>query len=48
MEKKHFKDTHMHGGGPSPSGSNFLHSYGLAAVSSAQTSANGLFPASKY
>ncbi|KAK7846535.1 serine/threonine-protein phosphatase bsl3 [Quercus suber] len=34
----------MHGGGPSPSGSNFRHSYGLAAVSSAHTSAKGRFP----
>lgn len=38
------KSTHMHGGGPSPSGSNFLHSYGLAEVSNAQTSAKGRFP----
>ena len=35
----------MQGGGPSPSGSNFRHSYGLAAVSSAHTSARGRFPA---
>jgi hypothetical protein len=34
----------MHGGGPSPSGSSFLHSYGLAAVSRAHTSASGRFP----
>lgn len=34
----------MQGGGPSPSGSNFRHSYGLAAVSKAQTSARGRFP----
>lgn len=34
----------MQGGGPSPSGSNFRHSYGLAAVSSAQTSAKGRLP----
>jgi hypothetical protein len=39
------KMYYMHGGGPSPSGSSFLHSYGLAAVSSAHTSANGRFPA---
>lgn len=37
-------ENYMHGGGPSPSGSNFRHSYGFAAVSSAHTSANGLFP----
>ena len=36
--------TYMHGGGPSPSGSSFLHSYGLAAVSRAHTSAKGRFP----
>jgi len=34
----------MQGGGPSPSGSSFLHSYGLAAVSRAHTSARGRFP----
>lgn len=34
----------MQGGGPSPSGSNFRHSYGFAAVSKAQTSARGRFP----
>ena len=34
---------YMHGGGPSPSGSSFRHSYGLAAVSSAHTSARGRF-----
>lgn len=38
------KTTHMHGGGPSPSGSSFRHSYGFAAVSNAHTSANGRFP----
>jgi len=41
------KNTHMHGGGPSPSGSSFRHSYGLAAVSRAHTSAKGRFPESK-
>ena len=41
------ENTHMHGGGPSPSGSNFRHSYGLAAVSNAHTSAKGRFPESK-
>jgi hypothetical protein len=39
--------TYMHGGGPSPSGSNLRHSYGLAAVSKAHTSAKGLFPGKK-
>lgn len=34
----------MHGGGPSPSGSSFRHSYGFAAVSNAHTSAKGRFP----
>lgn len=37
--------AHMHGGGPSPSGSSFFHSYGFAAVSKDQTSLRGLFPA---
>lgn len=37
-------ELYMQGGGPSPSGSNFRHSYGLAAVSKAQTSARGRFP----
>lgn len=34
----------MHGGGPSPSGSNLRHSYGFAAVSKAHTSAKGRLP----
>lgn len=34
----------MQGGGPSPSGSSFRHSYGFAAVSNAHTSAKGRFP----
>lgn len=38
------EENYMHGGGPSPSGSNLRHSYGLAAVSKAQTSAKGRFP----
>jgi hypothetical protein len=42
--EKRERETYMHGGGPSPSGSNLRHSYGLAAVSSAQTSAKGRFP----
>lgn len=47
--KAEFKEirAYMHGGGPSPSGSNFRHSYGLAAVSKAHTSAKGLFPGKK-
>jgi len=35
----------MHGGGPSPSGSSFFHSYGFAAVSKDHTSLRGRFPA---
>ena len=35
----------MQGGGHSPSGSNFFHSYGLAVVSKDQTSASVDFPA---
>jgi len=45
--KKHIHEglmLYMHGGGPSPSGSSFLHSYGLAAVSKAHTSARGRLP----
>lgn len=38
----------MHGGGPSPSGSNFRHSYGLAAVSRAHTSAKGRLPGTMH
>ena len=34
----------MHGGGPSPSGSRRLHSYGFEAVSKAHTSASGRRP----
>lgn len=41
-------ENYMHGGGPSPSGSNFRHSYGFAAVSSAHTSANARFPGTMH
>lgn len=43
LKRKCQKLTYI-GGGPSPSGSSFRHSYGLAAVSSAHTSAKALFP----
>ena len=36
--------AYMQGGGPSPTGSSFFHSYGFDAVSSAHTSDRGRLP----